>query len=110
MPVAMSLPVNRPQRAAVRRAGLRLERLTHRARSGRCVANAAHRAEEEAAMKQRPASAMFALLAVANVAVAQDPAPAAAAKPATVVRVSAIPDFNKGKLDKTAKAICDYLT
>jgi phosphonate transport system substrate-binding protein len=105
------VPVNRPQCAAVRRARQRAARLTHRARSGRCVANAARRAEEEeAAMKPRQAIALFALLGVASVAVAQDPAPATATKPVTLVRVSAIPDFNKGKLDKTAKAVCDYLT
>lgn len=36
-------------------------------------------------------------------------APAAPEAP-KVIRLSAIPDFNKGKLDETAKALCDHLT
>ncbi len=42
--------------------------------------------------------------------VAQEPAAKPkASTPPTVVRVSAIPDFNKKTLNETAKAVCDYL-
>ncbi len=54
-------------------------------------------------------------LALAGILVAcssessEAPAPARAEAP-KVIRLSAIPDFNKGKLDETAKVLCEHLT
>lgn len=69
----------------------------------------AFRLHKEPIMSTIRAVSLFAWTLAAS-AVAQAPAqPAAAAKP-SVIRVSAIPDFNKGKLDDTAKAVCAYLS
>ena len=52
---------------------------------------------------------LFPLLGLLAACTSDSPAPSPAAAP-TVVRLGAIPDFNKGKLDETAKLLCEHLT